>query len=160
MSWGSRWWRDPLDDLSHHLPKEGLHHAYGCQLLSSLALALDTWYVWLSLHCTLHSDRFSFSLTYLGTNYFKRMYLKIFWAGIVLVLILMLTLHPFLLTKLTEASKSQKNDSKFSTKTKGGGMLRFWNVLVLVLVLNFESIFCDLLASVSLVNKNGCKGKH
>ena len=35
-------------------------------------------------------------------------------------------------------------------------MLRFWNVLVLVL--NFESIFCDLLASVSLVNKNGCKG--
>ena len=43
---------------------------------------------------------------------------------------------------------------------EGGGMLRFWNVLVLVLVLNFESIFCDLLASVSLVNKNGCKGKH
>ena len=43
---------------------------------------------------------------------------------------------------------------------QGGGMLRFWNVLVLVLVLNFESIFCDLLASVSLVNKNGCKGKH
>ena len=24
----------------------------------------------------------------------------------------------------------------------------------------FESIFCDLFASVSLVNKNGCKGKH
>ena len=45
-------------------------------------------------------------------------------------------------------------------ETKGGGMLRFWNVLVLVLVLNFESILCDLLASVSLVNKNGCKGKH
>ena len=44
--------------------------------------------------------------------------------------------------------------------SKEGGMLRFWNVLVLVLVLNFESIFCDLLASVSLVNKNGCKGKH
>ena len=44
--------------------------------------------------------------------------------------------------------------------SKGGGMLRFWNVLVLVLVLNFESIFCDLLASDSLVNKNGCKGKH
>ena len=41
--------------------------------------------------------------------------------------------------------------------TKEGGMLRFWNVLVLVLVMNFESIFCDLLASVSLVNKNGCK---
>ena len=47
-----------------------------------------------------------------------------------------------------------------ATNSKGGGMLRFWNVLVLVLVLNFESIFCDLLASVSLVNKNGCKGKH
>ena len=27
-------------------------------------------------------------------------------------------MHPFLLTKPTEASKSQKNDSKFSTKTK------------------------------------------
>ena len=27
-------------------------------------------------------------------------------------------MHPFLLTKLTEASKSQKIDSKFSTKTK------------------------------------------
>ena len=27
-------------------------------------------------------------------------------------------MHPFLLTKLTEASKSQKNDSKFSTKNK------------------------------------------
>ena len=27
-------------------------------------------------------------------------------------------MHPFLLTKQTEASKSQKNDSKFSTKTK------------------------------------------
>ena len=27
-------------------------------------------------------------------------------------------MHPFLLTKLTEASKSQKNDSKFSTTTK------------------------------------------
>ena len=40
-------------------------------------------------------------------------------------------------------------------KTKG-----FWNVLVLVLVLNFESFFCDLLASVGLVNKNGCKGQH
>ena len=46
------------------------------------------------------------------------------------------------------------------SQNKGGGMLRFWNVLVLVLVLDFESIFCDLLASVSLVNKNGCKGKH
>ena len=49
---------------------------------------------------------------------------------------------------------------KLNFMIKGGGMLRFWNVLVLVLVLNFESIFCDLLASVSLVNKNGCKGKH
>ena len=39
-------------------------------------------------------------------------------------------------------------------------MLKFWNVLVLVWVLTFESIFCDLLVSVSLVNKNGCKGKH
>ena len=45
-------------------------------------------------------------------------------------------------------------------ETKGGGMLRFWNVLVLVLVLNFESFFCDLLASVGLVNKNGYKGQH
>ena len=27
-------------------------------------------------------------------------------------------MHPFLLAKPTEASKSQKNDSKFSTKTK------------------------------------------
>ena len=45
---------------------------------------------------------------------------------------------------------------------EGGGMLRFWNVsvLVLVLVLNFESFFCDLLASVGLVNKNGCKDQH
>ena len=45
-------------------------------------------------------------------------------------------------------------------RTKGGGMLRFWNVIVLVLVLNFVSFFCDLLASVGLVNKNGCKGQH
>jgi hypothetical protein len=43
---------------------------------------------------------------------------------------------------------------------QGRGMLRFWNVLVLVLVLNFESFSCDLLASVGLVNKNGCKGQH
>ena len=28
-------------------------------------------------------------------------------------------MHPFLLAKLTEASKSKKNDSKFSPKTKG-----------------------------------------
>ena len=34
-------------------------------------------------------------------------------------------------------------------------MLRFWNVIVLVL--NFESFFCDLLASVCLVNKNDAK---
>ena len=27
-------------------------------------------------------------------------------------------MHPFLLTKPTETSKSQKNDSEFSTKTK------------------------------------------
>ena len=47
---------------------------------------------------------------------------------------------------------------KIPSEIKGGGMLRFWNVLVLVL--NFESIFCDLLAWFSLVNKNGCKGKH
>ena len=40
----------------------------------------------------------------------------------------------------------------FSDLSLGGGKL--------VLVLNFESIFCDLLASVSLVNKNGYKGKH
>ena len=39
----------------------------------------------------------------------------------------------------------------FSDLSLGGGKL--------VLVLNLESIFCDLLASVSLVNKNGCKGK-
>ena len=32
-------------------------------------------------------------------------------------------------------------------------MLRFINVIVLVLVLNFESFFCDLLALVGLVNK-------
>ena len=39
---------------------------------------------------------------------------------------------------------------------------RFWNgiVIVLVLVLNFESFFCELLASVGLVNKNGCKDQH
>ena len=49
---------------------------------------------------------------------------------------------------------------KKSFHSKGGGMLRFWNVLVLVLVLNFESFFCDLFASVGLVNKNGCKGQH
>ena len=30
----------------------------------------------------------------------------------------------------------------------------------LVLVLDFESFFCDLLASVDLVNKNGCKGQR
>ena len=30
--------------------------------------------------------------------------------------------HPFLLTKPTEASKSQKNDSKFSTKTNALSM--------------------------------------
>ena len=39
---------------------------------------------------------------------------------------------------------------------------RFWTgiVIVLVLVLNFESFCCDLLALVGLVNKNGCKGQH
>ena len=37
---------------------------------------------------------------------------------------------------------------------------RFWNGIVIVLVLNFESFFCDLLASVGLVNKNGCKSQH
>ena len=39
-------------------------------------------------------------------------------------------------------------------------MLKFWNVLVLVLVLNFESFLCDLLASVGFVNKNWCKGQY
>ena len=43
---------------------------------------------------------------------------------------------------------------------KGQFLLGFWNVLVLSLVLNFESFFCDLLASVGLLNKNGCKGQH
>ena len=55
-------------------------------------------------------------------------------------------------------ASNESHLAKSILTTKGGGMLRFWNVLVLVL--NFESIFCDLLASVSLVNKNGCKGKH
>ena len=53
---------------------------------------------------------------------------------------------------------SNSHETSCKRLTKGGGMLRFWNVLVLVL--NLESIFCDLLASVSLVNKNGRKGKH
>ena len=44
-----------------------------------------------------------------------RFFLLRFWRVLVLVLTLM---HPFLMTKLTEASKSQKIDSKFSTKTK------------------------------------------
>ena len=55
-------------------------------------------------------------------------------------------------------ASNESHLAKSILTTKGGGMLRFWNVLVLVL--NFESMFCDLLASVSLVNKNGCKGKH
>ena len=33
---------------------------------------------------------------------------------------------------------------------------RFWNGIVLVLVLHFESFLGDLIASVGLVNKNGC----
>ena len=37
-------------------------------------------------------------------------------------------------------------------------MKRFWSGLVLGL--NFESFFFDLLASVSLGYKNGCKGQH
>ena len=55
-------------------------------------------------------------------------------------------------------ASNESHLAKSILTTKGGGMLRFWNVLVLVL--NFESMFCDLLASVSLVNKNGYKGKH
>ena len=49
------------------------------------------------------------------------MYLKRFCAGIVfigIVIVLIRTyLHPFLLLKLTEASKAKKNDSKFSIMT-------------------------------------------
>ena len=39
---------------------------------------------------------------------------------------------------------------------------RFWTGIVLgiVIVLNFESFFFALLASVSLGNKNGCKFQH
>ena len=37
---------------------------------------------------------------------------------------------------------------------------RDFSIMTLVLVLNFESFFCDLIASVGLVNKNGCKGLH
>ena len=39
---------------------------------------------------------------------------------------------------------------------------RFWAGIVLgiVIVLNFESFFFALLASVSLGNKNGCKFQH
>ncbi len=39
---------------------------------------------------------------------------------------------------------------------------RFWTGIVLgiVIVLNFESFFFALLASVSLGNKNGCKCQH
>ena len=33
-------------------------------------------------------------------------------------------------------------------------------VIVLVLRLNFEQFFFDLLASVGLGNKNGCKDQH
>ena len=33
-------------------------------------------------------------------------------------------------------------------------------VIVLVLGLNFEQFFFDLLASVGLGNTNGCKGQH
>ena len=55
-------------------------------------------------------------------------------------------------------ASNESHLAKSILTTKGGGMLRFRNVLVLVL--SFESMFCDLLASVSLVNKNGCKGKH
>ena len=41
--------------------------------------------------------------------------------------------------------------TKTKTKTKTGKIS--YKISPLVLVLNFESIFCDLLASVSLVNK-------
>ena len=44
------------------------------------------------------------------------MYLKIFWTGPVLVLVL--TFASILLPKPTEASKTKKNDSKFSPNTK------------------------------------------
>ena len=40
------------------------------------------------------------------------------------------------------------------------GHVKILKRLSLSLSAEFESIFCDLLASVSLVNKNGCKGKH
>ena len=66
MSWGSRWWRDPLDDLSHHLPKEGLHHAYGCQLLSLAWLWILGTCDWVSTaHCTVIDFFFTCLLRYL-----------------------------------------------------------------------------------------------
>ena len=62
-------------------------------------------------------------------------------------------LHSSLLTEMTEASKSQNNDLKFSTKTKtkGGTLYQFWKVLVLVL--NFESFFVTCLPESA--NKKG-----
>ena len=48
--------------------------------------------------------------------------------------------------------------TKTKTKTMTGKIR--YKISPLVLVLNFESFFCDLLASVGLVNKNGCKGQH
>ena len=50
--------------------------------------------------------------------------------------------------------------TKTKTKTKTGKISYMPPPIVLVLVLNFESFFCDFLASVGLVNKNGCKGQH
>ena len=50
-------------------------------------------------------------------------------------------------------------DAKVSTKTKTKTFQNLNKNFPLVLVLNFESFFCDLLTSVGLVNKNECKGQ-
>ena len=51
--------------------------------------------------------------------------------------------------------------TKTKTKTETGKISNKISPLVLVLGLDFESFFFDLLASVGLLgNKNGCKGDH
>ena len=57
-------------------------------------------------------------------------------------------------------SETESLNARFGTlKAEVSEEILNWHI-VLVLVHNFESFFCDLLASVSLVNKNRCKGQH
>ena len=97
----------------------------------------------------------SFSLFIFGRSYFLRALVNI--LQILIIAILRIGNYHHYSSEVGAVSTTQA-----ALPLKLMYLKKFWTGIVLgmVIVLNFESFFFALLASVSLGNKNGCKFQH